>query len=255
MHGGTIGARISAVVDRIFNNYLAVIGHQEPFLSLYNDGVVANIPGRLSQWGSFFDARDRGMNAWQIIQKYFNRDLVLRESVIFTGPLESWPGAPLSMGSSGVHVLALQRYLNRILGRYTEIIINPEDGIFGASTQNSVRVFQQIYNLPVTGVVDRATWYQIARIYAIEKALWEMHSEGIRIGIGHTPPTRVIREGNTGPLVTELQFLLDYIGLYYENIPFVADTSRFDRLTTAAVREFQRVFGLTVDGGDVIIGL
>lgn len=248
VHHGTIGSRISAVVDRIFNNYLAVVGHKEPFLALYNDGVVANIPGRLSQWGSFFDARDRGMNAWQIIRRYFSQNLELRQCDVFSGPLESWPGANLAMGSRGEHVRTMQRYLNRILGRYTNVIINPVDGIFGQSTRNSVILFQQIYNLPQTGIIDRATWYQIGRLYAIEKALWEMNSEGIRIGIGTTPPTTIIREGSTGALVTELQFLLDFIGMYYNEIPFVAETSRFDRLTTTAVREFQRLFGLTTDG-------
>ncbi|MCL2619497.1 MAG: peptidoglycan-binding protein [Defluviitaleaceae bacterium] len=248
VHGGTIGARISAIVDRIFNHYLAVVGHQEPFLALYNDGIVANFPGRLSQWGSFYDGRDRGMNAWQIINKYYRQNLELRESNNFTGALESWPGSNLSTGSSGEHVRTMQRYLNRILGRHTDIIINPVDGVFGASTAHSVRTFQRIYNLPQTGVIDRATWFQISRIYAIEKGLWEMDSEGIRIGIGTTPPTQIIREGNTGRLVTELQFLLDYIGYFYDDIPFVADTSRFDSLTTTAVRAFQRHFGLNPDG-------
>ena len=247
-HHGTIGGRISAVVDRIFNNYLAIVGHLEPFLSLYNDGVVANFPGRLSQWGSMFDARDRGMNAWQIIRKYYPQNLELRQCNHFSGPLESWPGSPLSQGSQGEAVRTMQRYLNRILGRYTNTIISPTDGIFGPSTRNSVLLFQQIYNLPHTGVVDRATWYQIGRIYGIEKALWEMNSEGIRIGIGRTPPTVTIREGATGARVTELQFLLDFIGMYYDEIPFVAETSRFDRLTTDAVRAFQRLFGLTADG-------
>ena len=247
-HHGTIGARISSTVDRIFNNYLAIVGHLEPFLSLYNDGVVANFPGRLSQWGSFFDARDRGMNAWQIIRKYYSQNLELRQCDFFSGPLESWPGAPLSQGSQGESVRTIQRYLNRILGRYTDVIINPVDGIFGANTRRSVVLFQQIYNLPQTGIIDRTTWYQIGRIYGIEKALWEMNSEGISIGIGTTPPTVTIREGSTGTRVTELQFLLDYIGMYYDEIPFVAETSRFDRLTTNAVRAFQSLFGLTADG-------
>jgi peptidoglycan hydrolase-like protein with peptidoglycan-binding domain len=239
-------------VDGIFNNYLAIVGHLEPFLALYNDGVVANFPGRLSQWGSFFDARDRGMNAWQIIRKYYSQNLELRVSNNFSGPLESWPGSNLTVGSSGEHVRTMQRYLNRILGRYTNVIINPVDGIFGEQTRRSVIMFQQIYNLPQTGVINRATWFQIGRIYAIEKGLWEMHSEGIRIGIGKTPPTTIIREGSTGALVTELQFLLDYISSYYDAIPFVPETSRFERLTLEGVRAFQRLFGLNVEGCDII---
>jgi peptidoglycan hydrolase-like protein with peptidoglycan-binding domain len=248
VYRGIIGARISALVDRIFNNYLSIMGHREPFLSLYNDGIRVNIPGRLSQWGSFYDARDRGMNAWQIIRKYFTQNLELRELNRFGGVLESYPGYTLTQGSRGSAVRTMQLRLNRILGRYTNVIINPVDGIFGPQTRNSVIRFQQLYNLPQTGTIDRRTWYEISRIYAIEKALWEMYSEGQRISIGTTPPTKVTRLGDQGALVVELQFLLDFIAMYHSGIPFVAQTSRFDALTDAGVRAFQRLFGITADG-------
>jgi peptidoglycan hydrolase-like protein with peptidoglycan-binding domain len=248
VYGGIIGSRISAVVDRIFNNYLAIVGHQEPFLSLYNDGIRVNIPGRLSQWGSFYDARDRGMNAWQIIRKYFSQNLELRVLDRFGGVLISYPGYTLTLGNRGDAVRTMQLYLNRILGRYTNQIINPVDGVFGPQTRDSVIMFQRIYSLPQTGNIDRRTWYEISRIYAVEKALWEMYSEGERVGIGRTPPTRVIRRNDQGPMVVELQFLLDFIGMYHTEIPFVAQTSRFDTLTEAGVRAFQSLFGITSDG-------
>ena len=248
VHNGVIGARISAIVDRIFNNYLAIVGHKEPFLSLYNDGVRVNIPGRLSQWGSFYDARDLGMNAWQIIKKYYSQNLELRVSDNFGGVLESYPGYTLTQGTRGEAVRTMQLYLNRILGRYSDVIINPVDGIFGPQTTTSVKLFQQIYNLPQTGNIDRRTWYEISRIYAIERALWEMYSEGQRIGIGQVPPTKVTRLGDQGTLVVELQFLLDFIAMYHTEIPFVAQTSRFDSLTDQGVRAFQRLFNLTADG-------
>jgi len=248
VHNGIIGARISAIVDRIFNQYLAVVGHKEPFLSLYNDGVQVNIAGRLSQWGSFFDARDRGMNAWQIIKKYYSQNLELRTVERFGGVLESFPGYTLTLGTRGDAVRAMQLFLNRILGRYTDIIINPADGVFGEKTRTSVMAFQQVYNLPQTGEIDRRTWYEISRIYAVEKGLWEMYSEGQRMGIGKTPHTKVTRQGDVGPLVTELQFLLDFIAMYHSEIPFVAQTSRFDALTAEGVKAFQRLFGLTADG-------
>ncbi|MCL2578305.1 MAG: peptidoglycan-binding protein [Defluviitaleaceae bacterium] len=248
VHGGVIGARISAVVDRIFSNYLAIVGHKEPFLSLYNDGIRVNIPGRLSQWGSFYDAFDRGMTSWQIINKYFSQSLELREVESFGGVLESYPGYTLTMGTRGDVVRTMQLFLNRILGRYTDVIINPVDGVFGQQTRNSVLMFQRIYNLPQTGNIDRRTWYEISRIYAIERALWEMYSEGQRIGIGRTPPTRTVRRNDTGASVVEIQFLLDFISMYHSEIPFVPQTSRFDALTENAVREFQRLFNITADG-------
>jgi hypothetical protein len=255
VYRGVVGARISAVVDRIFNQYLAIVGYREPFLSLYNDGIRVNIPGRLSQWGSMYDARDRGMNAWQIIKKYYSQNLELRTTDNFGGILESFPGYTLTPGTRGEAVRIIQLQLNRILGRYTNQIINPVDGVYGPQTRDSVLMFQRLYNLPQTGNIDRRTWYEIGRIYAIEKALWEMYSEGERFSIGTTPPTRVLRQGDTGALVVELQFLLDFISLYHPEIPFVAQTSRFDALTTEGVRAFQRLFGITADGADVIIGV
>ena len=39
------------------------------------------------------------------------------------------------------------------------------DGIYGTKTRESVRKFQEIFDLPVTGVVNFATWYEISRIY------------------------------------------------------------------------------------------
>ena len=255
VHGGIIGARISAVVDRIFNNYLAIIGHQEPFLSLYNDGVRVNLPGRLSQWGSFFDGQ-AGMNAWQIIRKYYSQNLELRVCDNFDGVLESYPGRTLRQGDSGDAVRTMQLYLNGVLGFYSNVIINPVNGIFGASTRNAVIVAQQAWGLPPTGEIDRRTWYEISRRFAIRRAIWEMHSEGIRIGIGTVPPTQIIRLGdpvnlgNTAisSLVVKLQFLLDFISMYYPEIPFVPQTGRFDQLTNNAVRAFQSLFRLGVDG-------
>jgi len=255
VHGGIIGSRISAVVDRIFNHYLAIIGHKEPFLALYNDGTTVNIPGRLSQWGSFFDGQ-AGMQAWQIIRKYYSQGLELRICDNFDGILESYPGRTLRQGDSGDAVRTMQLYLNGVLGFYTNVIINPVNGVFGASTRNAVLVAQQAWGLPQTGEIDRRTWYEISRRFAIRRAIWEMHSQGIRIGIGTVPPTQIVRlgdpvnPGNTAisSLIVKLQFLLDFILMYYPQIPFVPQTGRFDQLTNTGVRAFQALFGLAVDG-------
>jgi peptidoglycan hydrolase-like protein with peptidoglycan-binding domain len=75
-----------------------------------------------------------------------------------------------------------------------------------------------------------------------------MYSEGQRIGVGTTPPTRITRLGDQGALVVELQFLLNFIAMYRSEIPFVAQTSRFDNLTLEGVRAFQRMTGITADG-------
>jgi len=39
------------------------------------------------------------------------------------------------------------------------------DGIYGERTAEAVKVFQRIFNLPQTGVVDFPTWYKISDQY------------------------------------------------------------------------------------------
>ena len=59
----------------------------------------------------------------------------------------------------------MQEQLNRIRQNYPAIPYIPPDGIFGQQTAAAVRVFQRVFGLPRTGVVDFPTWYEISRIY------------------------------------------------------------------------------------------
>jgi D-alanyl-D-alanine carboxypeptidase (penicillin-binding protein 5/6) len=71
------------------------------------------------------------------------------------------PAAPrevpdaLRVGSSGWLVQALQRTLNRQLSPSPALTV---DGDFGPATEAAVKAFQQARGLPVTGVVDAATF-------------------------------------------------------------------------------------------------
>ncbi|MCL1925114.1 MAG: peptidoglycan-binding protein, partial [Defluviitaleaceae bacterium] len=245
--GGAFGSNISRVVDYIFNEYLAIIGHKEPFLAQYCDGNRVKCPGWLSQWGSAEDA-ERGLTAWQIIDKYYAYDLELRESNIFSDNLESYPGYTISEGDSGEYVRKIQEQLNRISGSFYIPAPGKVDGIFGPSTVESVKAFQRLWGLTPDGKVGKATWYEIQRRYNAVKGLSEMNSEGEHIGIGTTPPTVAIKEGATGQNVARLQFLLNYIGKFNPNIPYVVQNSKFDAATKNAVIAFQREMGLKADG-------
>ena len=39
------------------------------------------------------------------------------------------------------------------------------DGIYGKQTADAVKVFQKVFKLPQTGVVDYPTWYKISDIF------------------------------------------------------------------------------------------
>ena len=78
----------------------------------------------------------------------------------------SFPGFNLRLGSCGSEVQAIQNRLNRIRGNYPGIpAITPADGRYNDSTVKAVETFQSVFNLPVTGVVDFATWFRISYIF------------------------------------------------------------------------------------------
>ena len=92
-------------------------------------------------------------------------DMYVNEAEIVSGIPSSYPGYDLTIGSSGEPVITIQEQLNRIAQNYPAIPTVTVDGIFGSATTESVRAFQSIFNLPVSGIVDFPTWYKISQIY------------------------------------------------------------------------------------------
>ena len=76
----------------------------------------------------------------------------------------AWPGVYLRQGSTGSNVSALQRLLNNARNTYTQLPLLRVDGVFGANTNNSVRLFQRAVGLTVDGIVGPATWNALARL-------------------------------------------------------------------------------------------
>lgn len=82
-----------------------------------------------------------------------------------SGIPSSWPGYDLAIGSSGDKVRQMQEQLNRISDAYPLIPKITADGVYGPATAEAVRVFQSVFGLPQTGIVDYPTWYKISEIY------------------------------------------------------------------------------------------
>ena len=82
-----------------------------------------------------------------------------------SGIPSSWPGYDLTIGSRGDKVRQIQQQLNRIAKDYPSLPTIAVDGVYGESTANAVRKFQNIFGLPQTGIVDYPTWYKISEIY------------------------------------------------------------------------------------------
>jgi len=242
----TIFQNISQIVDGIFNVYARRIGFRNPYFTEYCNGTTATCKG-LSQWGTVTLA-NRGFTPIQILHNYYPKDLEL-----VAGPSgavrESYPGVLLELGSSGDNVRTIQLRLNRIRANYPAIpAIQPVNGIYGASTEAAVRIFQRTFNLLQDGKVGRSTWNRISQLWASVIKLSELNGEGERIGLSPTPPTVVIRQGARGADVIHAQFLLDFISQFHPEIAAPLMDSIFGASTTNAVRQFQQRFGLTADG-------
>ena len=162
IHGRNIFDNIDVLVDNIFANFLSRPGVQ-PIFTSYCDGKRVTCSG-LKQWGSKYLA-DEGYAPIEIIRYYYGNDMYINTADVISGIPASWPGSNLTIGSSGQKVEQMQEQLNRIAKNYPAIPMISADGIYGRQTADAVRIFQGIFNLPQTGVVDYATWYEISEIY------------------------------------------------------------------------------------------
>ena len=161
--GRNIFQEISDVVDEVFNLYISRPGLEQPLFTQYCDGIRTRRDGWLSQWGSQ-ELAERGFSAIQILRNYYGYDITLRQASKVEGIPSSFRGV-LSIGSRGEEVRTVQRQLNRISDNYPAIPKLSLDGIYGEKTANSVRIFQEIFDLPVSGTVNFTTWYRLSDIY------------------------------------------------------------------------------------------
>lgn len=164
MYGRNLFDSISEVVDEVFDNYLSRPGVRQPILTQYCDGERVKCPGWMTQWGSKY-LGDQGYSTIDILRNFYGNDMYINTAEEISGIPASWPGYPLDIGSSGSKVRQMQEQLNTIAEAYPALPRVTVDGIFGEGTQNAVREFQRIFSLPVTGVVDYPTWYEIQEIY------------------------------------------------------------------------------------------
>lgn len=106
-------------------------------------------PGRLT--GRFDLTTARGVGRWQQRSGLpVTRHL---DSRTWTSLLSAGSRPLVKRGSASDRVRFLQRGLTAALAEPLTI-----DGVFGTRTTSAVRAYQQAVDLPVTGIVDRATW-------------------------------------------------------------------------------------------------
>lgn len=237
---------ISSIVDEYFNVYIRRKGFVEPLASKFCNGTTVTCNG-LSQWGSEYMARE-GNNYLDILRAYYGDNIEL----VYDAPIQnirySYPGA-LKVGSSGIGVTHAQIMLNRIAEAYPSIPKLAVDGIFGSKTEQSVKQFQKIFNLVPDGIVGKATWYEMVRLYVGLNRLNELNSLGQQYFYG-TLLTYInaIKYGDRGNGVQIIQYLLNVIAENTGYIDSVPIDGIFGNNTLNAVKNFQQMNGLAVDG-------
>ena len=246
VNGRSYFENISRLVDEMVGSYIRRQGTVEPLAAKFCNGTTSTCDG-LSQWGSEALAQE-GLDSVEILRFYYGDDIEIVTNAPMAGITESYPGTPLRVGSRGPDVTVVQTSLNRIGQNYPAIPkVSPVDGIFGPQTEAAVKAFQQIFSLDPDGIVGRATWYQIVRVYVAVLKLAELQSEGQRFFFIQEYP-EFLSLGDTGVLVEQLQYMLSVLSSFLPQVPDPGMSGIFDNATLNAVRGFQRYAGLPVTG-------
>lgn len=247
INGRNYFGSISRLVDNLFNDYLRRPNFVEPLAAKFCNGTTVTCSG-LSQWGSQSLAQ-QGLSSTQILRRYYGNNIEIVNNAPVRGFTPSYPGSPLRRGSQGPSVVQMQVMLNRIAQNYPAIPrISPVDGVFGQQTENSVRVFQRIFDLNPDGIVGRSTWYQMVQLYVGVNKLSELESLGQTFYSINWQLPNNLQQGSRGQKVRQLQYLLQVVAEYVPTIPEISQDGIFGPATQAAVIAYQNFAGLTPDG-------
>ena len=246
VNGRSYFENISRIVDQLFNDYLRRPGFVEPLAAKFCNGTTVTCEG-LSQWGSQ-NLAQQGYDSTQILRSYYGNVEIVNNAPIM-GITSSYPGTPLRRGTSGPSVVTVQVMLNRISQNYPAIPkLATVDGIFGSRTEASVRKFQEIFALTPDGVVGKATWYAMVRLYVAVTELAELRSRGQQFYANSWLVSDPLQVGSTGDKVRHLQYMLSVLSEYISQIPKLSIDGVFGQATREAVVAAQRYFGLPQTG-------
>ena len=238
---------INTIVDEVFDDYIVKQGTVSPLFSAFCNGTTSTCNG-LSQWGTV-DLANRGLSPLEILKVFYGNDIEIVENAPVGGAGETYPGVPLTLGANNNNVKIIQTELNRIARNYPAIPkIALENGIFGLDTEAAVRKFQEIFSLPQSGTVDKATWYRIKQYYAGVKSLSELASEGLTPEEVSVPFTTVLSEGMVGNEVRTIQYYLAVAAYFNGNLQSPPLNGFYGTSTVDAVKTFQEFYGLPVTG-------
>lgn len=141
-------------------------------------------------------------------------------------------------------VRSLQTMLRIIAMNNARISKAVPDGIYGPDTMQEVSALQRMSGLPQTGVVNEATWNEIARQFG-PAAVNVLQAQPVEILL---EPGEKIGHNQASPYVFLLQSMLTVLSMGNPIIPLPGHSGMMDDSTTAALRIFQSLSALEETG-------
>lgn len=118
------------------------------------------------------------------------------------------------------------------------------DGIYSKQTEEAVSSFQRRKGLPITGIVNNATWDSIVSEY--ERSRIETDpAQGLQITIN---PGQVFRLGDENSHIPLIQTILFVLSQAYDVIPEPDYSGILDQATQKSIIAFQTFSGLPPTG-------
>lgn len=118
------------------------------------------------------------------------------------------------------------------------------DGIYGTETCNSVAAFQQTHGLPVTGATDLETWNAVVRTSRHASVLYGP-AESLSIIL---QPNQILNRDCDNVHNYLMQALLAAIGKFYEGMPCLEVTGKYDECTAGCIMWLQEHCDLPCTG-------
>ena len=233
-------------LNRISDNYPSIPKIARP------DGVFSfDTENSVKRFQEIFSLTPDGIigNAtWYKIQRIYNAvkriNELNSEGITLSEVTQQYPGET-SLGAVGNDVRNIQYLLAYTAQFYDTIPEIAFDGIYGPSTENAVRAFQQTFDLPVTGAVDFDTWDVLYRTYlGFISTIPFKYTEGVTLPYPGIP----LRLGAESEVVRLLQEYLNDIAQVFPQIPTVNPTGYFGPQTEAAVIAFQNMENIEPPG-------
>ena len=233
-------------LNRISQNYPAI-----PSISDLNQYFTVEMENAVKKFQNIFNLDETGIvdkATWYRIKYIYNA--VKKISDIYSEGItqeeaELLFGNAVGIGATG----SAATTTNYLLGVITYFdpsipVLNPS-GTFDQNTEDSVKAFQQKYNLPVTGTVDILTLKTLFDVY--EQTL-ENIPEDFLVYRNEFFPGVYLSIGMTGEDVIRLQNFLLKICRDSHSIPGVKVNGIFDNLTEQSVKSLQQRFNLNTTG-------